>query len=154
MYLKDFSSHGESNPIPIGEFETFADKVAADLDTHDVTWPGYRSGRGTYDTPFYNGGQSERRTNDPNATNGIWPSDQQVCIETLGCSGRSEINYMAQGMWGAATGEPEPISEGIVRLWKGWEYLEAPSEGTLFWLQYGYDYYQNWQNEQGIPTEE
>ncbi len=148
VYLKDFAGHGEDNPIPIAEFEEFADKVAEDLYSHDLSWPGYSAGRGAYDTPFYNNGQSERRTNDPNAVNGLWPADQQVCIETIGCSGRSEINYIAQGMWGAATGEPLPVSEAIVRLWKGWEYMESPSEDTLSWLQYGYDYYQRWLEEQ------
>ncbi|MCB8953074.1 MAG: RHS repeat-associated core domain-containing protein [Ardenticatenales bacterium] len=148
VYLKDFSGYGEDNPIPIAEFEEFADKVAEDLYTHDLTWPGYLSDRGTYDTPFCNGGESERRTGDSDAPNGLWPANQQVCIETIGCSGRSEVNYIAQGMWGAATGEPLPISEAIVRLWKGWEYGEKPSEDTLFWLQYGYDYYLHWREEQ------
>jgi len=149
VYLKDFSGNDEDNPVPISEFEDFADKVAEDLHTHELTWPGYLSGRGVYDTPFYNGGQSTRRTDDPNTETGFWPADQQVCIETIGCSGRSEINYIAQGMWGAATGEPLPISEAIVRLWKGWEYRDKPSEDTLFWLRYGYEYYQQWLEEQG-----
>jgi len=147
VYLKDFSGNDKDSPIGIEEFEEFADKVAEDLNAHDLSWPGVAGGRGTYDTPFYNGGESERRTSDPNAANGQWPAGQQVCIESIGCSGRSEINYIAQGMWGAAVGEPKPVSEAIVRLWKGWEYLEAPSEDTLFWLQYGYDYYQGWLEE-------
>ncbi len=95
VYLKDFADYDEDNPISIGEFEEFTDKVAEDLYTHDLSWPGYAAGRGAYDTPFYNNGQSERRTDEPTE---LWPADQQVCIETIGCSGRSEVNYIAQGM--------------------------------------------------------
>jgi len=133
VYLKDFAGYGQDNPIPIGEFEEFADTIAEDLYTHDFTWPGYLSGRGAYDTPFYNNGQSERRTNDSNAADGLWPADQQVCIESIGCSGRSEVNYIAQGMWEAAVGEPFPVSEAIVRTWKAVEYQEfSVSEDTYF----------------------
>ena len=148
VVLKDFSGHGEDNPIPIEEFNEFADEVAEDLNSHDLTWPGISAGRQAYDTPFYNGGESERRTGDPNAQAGFYPADQQVCIETLRCSGRSEINYIAQGMWGAAVGEPKPITISITIGWKGWEYFDWPSEDTFFWLQYGYDYYQQWLEEQ------
>jgi RHS repeat-associated protein len=144
VYLQDFSEYDEDNPIPIDEFEQFADKVAEDLHTHNIDWPGYNSGRQIYDTPFYNGGESERRTGNPNSESGIYPSDQQVCIETIGCYGRSDINYIAQGMWGAAVGEPKFISIGIVKAWKYEEYGESPSEATLFWLNYGYDYYLQW----------
>ncbi len=46
-------------------------------------------------------------------------------------------------------GEPFPISEAIARTWKAVEYQEfSVSEDTLFWLQYGYDYYQRWLEEQ------
>jgi len=150
--LKDFGNSGSDNPIPIKEFNAFADKVAADLHNHDVDWPGLSGGRATYDTPFYNGGQSERRTGDPNAQIGMFPAAQQACIESVGCAGRSEINYIAQGMWGARTGESKPVSVAIVRAWKFVEYQDTPSEGTLFWLQYGYDYYQQWLEQQRTNT--
>jgi hypothetical protein len=146
--LKDFSENGEENPIPVDEFNALTDEVADDLYSHDLTWPGYTSGRHTYDTPFYNGGSSERRTNDPNAEQGLYPSDQQVCIETLRCSDRTEINYFAQGMWGAAVGEPEIVSYGIAAAWKLWEYGSWPSDDTFYWLDYGYDYYNWWEENQ------
>jgi RHS repeat-associated protein len=151
--LKDFSEYDENNPMPIEEFEKFADKVAEDLSTHELGWPGLSAGRGKYDTPFYNGGESERRTRDPNAEEGDYPANQQVCIETLGCYARSEINYIAQGMWGAAVGEPKPVSRLITEAWKAFKYREnKPSEGTYFWLEYGYDYYQQWeQRQQRLP---
>jgi hypothetical protein len=148
VMLKDFSDNGENNPIAIEEFEEFSDKVAEDLHSHDIDWPGNVAGRYEYDTPFYNNGTSWRNTDDPQLQAGYYPAAQQVCIETIRCSGRSEINYIAQGMWGAATGEPKPISNSIVWTWKIWEYQEAPSDDTLFWLNYGYDYYLEWLDEQ------
>jgi len=148
VFLKDFAGQGEGNPVPIEEFEEFADEVAEDLYTHDLTWPGLKAGRQAYDTPFYNGGQSERRTDNPEAEKGAYPADQQVCIETIRCSGRSEINYLAQGMWGAAVGETKPVSWAIVTMWKVEEYGDGPSEDTLFWLYYGYDYYLQWLENQ------
>jgi RHS repeat-associated protein len=147
VVLKDFSNNGKDNPIPINEFEIFADKVAEDLNSHELSWPGIKAGRQTYDTPFYNGGQSERRTGNPTAQIGIYPADQQICIENIRCSGRSDINYIAQGMWGAAVGEPKPVTIAIAQTWKIVEYGETASEDTVFWLNYGYDYYQQWQDK-------
>ena len=148
VVLMDFSQYGEENPISIEEFNAFSDEVAKDLQSHDLTWPGIKAGRQAYDTPFYNGGKSERRTGDPNAEKGYYPADQQVCIESLRCSSRAEINYIAQGMWGAAVGEPQIVSHLIVIVWKYVEYGDLPSEDTLFWLDYGYEYYQQWQDYQ------
>lgn len=145
--LKDFSGNGPNKPITFDEFQAFEDKVAEDLSTHNVDWPGFFGGRQAYDTPFYNGGQSERRTSDAGSVEGIYPADQQVCIEVYGCYGRSEINYLAQGMWGAAVGEPKFVSEGITKTWKKVEYGEPPSQGTLFWLNQGYEYYNNWKED-------
>jgi hypothetical protein len=101
-----------------------------------VTSPGLISGRGTYDTPFYNGGG---RGN----PEGNWPARQRVYIEGIGCYGRSEINYLAQGMWSAAAGESLTMAKSIVYAWKV-QYGETPSAGTVLWLEYGYNYYQNW----------
>jgi hypothetical protein len=150
--LKNFNNNGPDNPIPRKEFDAFAAKVAEDLYSHDVDWPGLIGGRGAYDTPFYNDGESERRTGDPNSAKGIFPANQPVCIEGIGCAGRSEINYIAQGMWGARTGESKPVSIAIVWTWKLWEYQEKPSDETLFWLQYGYDYYLRWLEQQQANT--
>ncbi len=146
--LDDFSGNGEDNPISIEEFNAFADEVAYDLDSHDLTWPGFSAGRHVYDTPFYNGGESSGRTGVEGSEQGLYPSNQQVCIETIGCSGRSEINYIAQGMWGAATNETKLVSHGIAYAWKLWEYGEPPSEYVLFWIDYGYDYYRQWKENQ------
>ena len=148
VQLKDFENNGPDNPIPMNEFEKFAHKVAEDLYTHDVDWPGLSGGRDKYDTPFYNGGQSTRRTYHPGAEQGVYPANQQVCIAGIGCAGRSEVNYIAQGMWAARVGEPQPISKAVVWAWKLWEYQDKPSPETIFWLQYGYDYYLHWLEQQ------
>ncbi|MCC6604833.1 MAG: hypothetical protein IT327_16605 [Anaerolineae bacterium] len=146
VYLKDFPSEQISDTevlipfIPIEEFEALADKIAEDLYTHDLTWPGFDSGRKGYDTPFYNGGG--KGVEEP-----IFEHDQLVCVETLRCSGRSEINYIAQGLWGAAVGESELVSVLIVRAWKWDQYQETPSEDTIYWLKWGYEYYESWDAE-------
>ena len=72
-------------------------------------------------------------------------------VHLVRCSGRTEINYIAQGMYGAAAGEPKIVSKAIVATWKLWEYGELPwqvSEDTWFWLDYGYEYYPRWLEEQ------
>jgi RHS repeat-associated protein len=152
VYLKDFPEEQISESetlltyIPADEFEQLADEIAADLYFHDITWPGVASGRATYDTPFYNGGGKDIRS--------VYPADQQVCIGVIGCSGRSEINYIAQGMWDARAGKPKIASEAIVYYWKWREYRETPFEDTLFWNEYGYDYYQKWKEEAEQAFEE
>ena len=60
---------------------------------------------------------------------------------------RAEINYIAQGMWGAAVGEPEFVSVLIARAWKWDQYRETPSEDTIYWLKWGYEYYESWDAE-------
>ena len=139
---EDFSSNGKENPVSIGEFEEFADEVAEDLHSHDLgPWPGQIGGREYYDTPFYNGGGR-------GGGQEVAPGNQLVCIETLRCSGRSDINYMAQGMWGAALGEPLWMSKSIAWFWKITSYWDDPSDDTNFWLEYGYNYYEQWLEEQ------
>jgi hypothetical protein len=142
VYLKDFAGYGEDNPVPFQEFNDLLDKVAEDLYTHDLTSPGFTSGRLAYDTPFYNGGG--RGSDLPE---GIFPANQQVCIEGLGCSGRSNINYFAQGMWSAAAGESLEIALEIAEAWK-LQYGETNPEDALYWVEYGYNYYLNWLEQQ------
>lgn len=109
--------------------------VASELYLHDVDSPGFKGRRGAYDTPFYNGGGRGTDDNPP------WPSDQVVCIETIGCYGRSEINYFAQGMWSAAAGESLATAKAIAWGWKELSYGESPSEEVYYWVEYGYRYY-------------
>ena len=154
VYLKDFPEEQISESetlltyIPADEFEPLLDEIAADLYFHDITWPGVASGRAAYDTPFYNGGGK--------GINPIYPANQQVCIGgvSIGCSDRSEINYIAQGMWDARADQPKIASEAIIYYWKWSEYGGTPSEDTLFWNEYGYDYYQKWKEEAEQAIEE
>ncbi|MCP4423579.1 MAG: hypothetical protein GY803_03710 [Chloroflexi bacterium] len=137
VYLKNFEGYAESNPIPYGEFSRLLAGVAWDLYTHDVDSPGFEGERAGYDTPFYNGGGKGTAQNPP------WPSDQEVCIQTVGCYGRYEINYFAQGMWSAAAGESLTTAKAIAGGWKFISYFDFASEGVYFWDEYGYTYYQN-----------
>jgi hypothetical protein len=113
VLLKDFSDNNIDNPISIEEFEDFLDEVAEDLYSLYLSWPGCTTGRDRYDTLFYNNGG--RGTNNPESD---FDSDQEVCIESIGCYGGSEINYVAQGMWEVATNEPENIIKKSLKLGK------------------------------------
>ena len=151
-YEEDFSEHGPDNPIPLEEFESFADEVAQDLHDHEVLWPGIEpenglnSGRAVYDTPFYNGGGSEARGR-PNRE--FAPGSQRVCIEGHGCSARSDVNYIAQGMWGARVGETEGMSLLIGQFWKLEEYGVSLPPDAQYWVKYGRDHYQQWLIDNG-----
>jgi len=83
------------------------------------------SDRSTYDTPFWD-------------AYGKVPG--QACFKGI-CFPRQEVNYFAQGMYSAASGEPLWLGHGIVLLWK-LHYLEnfpeTPSEGTYLWFDIGY----------------
>ena len=99
---------------------------------------GALTGRGRFDTPFYNGGG--------NGSIDLFPSDQQVCIGNQGCGGRSEINYFAQGFWSADSGESLETALWTTSLWNKREYdlSESKIPGKLFWTKYGYAWYKNW----------
>ena len=36
----------------------------------------------------------------------------------------------------------------MVYGWKGTQYQDVPSEDALFWFNYGYNYYQQWEAQQ------
>ena len=69
------------------EFDEFLEITAQDID-NPLRTPGDPA-RSFYDTPFYDGGDE----------------DKVVCIEGVTCSPQSGINYVAQGMYSAQTGE-------------------------------------------------
>ena len=78
-----------------------------------------------YDTPFWNG-------------YGLYPG--KACINSR-CYERQEINYVAQGMWSADSGQT--LGEGLrtVYNWKHFAYNQAPSYGTAYWFKVGYNFY-------------
>jgi RHS repeat-associated protein len=87
-----------------------------------------RSSRWYFDTPFWNGP-------------GI--PDDEVCLCSEGkCCKRSEVNYFAQGMWGAAAGETIEETLDVVERYKQKRYGESPTECVIFWTTYGYEAYE------------
>jgi len=66
------------------------------------------------------------------------------------CYKRSEVNYVAQGMWVAASKQTNAEGRLGVTLWKLLSFLgkpltyfpPVPSDGTLIWFDRGYDTYQ------------
>jgi len=147
--LKDLPGYDVNAPLPEAEFTALVSKVAEDLYNHHTPSPGFLAGRGAYDTPFYNGGG---RVGILGTVQGIYDADQQVCVEGLPCSGRSEINYFAQGMWSAAAGEGLGQAKGYAYAWKFISYQETPSADVLYWIEYGYKYYLDWLQSNGYDT--
>lgn len=74
----------------------------------DITeWGDLADDRGHYETPFWNGRMR----------------DTHVCIERDGCFRRSEVNYLAQGMWGSTgggTGDSHGIRRGCLESHSVW----------------------------------
>ncbi len=146
-FIKKGISPFQDNQINQGEFDDMLDEIAKDLYDHwtpgigtpspdwigEKAWslgPAYLAGRGRYDTPFYDGG-------------GIYESDQEVCLGHA-CYGRSEVNYVAQGMWAAAAGDSLEDTLEITTYWNMDQYGHPPTEGELYWTQYGFEWYRDW----------
>jgi hypothetical protein len=101
---------------------------------------GYFTGRGRFDTPFYNGGGK--------GVIDIYPSTQNIIIEGYGEWGRSEINYFAQGMWSAESGESLEWALGLTEQWNRNQYGDEVPEkvlaGKMHWTEFGYTWYKKW----------
>ena len=96
------------------------DELVADL------W----AGRKAFDSPFYSGRES----------NSI------VYYQGIPYT-RNDVNYFAQGMWGARFGNSLEEVINISAEWKSRQYGEELSEGAVFWITKGYkDYIQFEQN--------
>jgi hypothetical protein len=99
--------------------------IYADLKTRDgglvPLLPGDPA-RGLYDTPFWNGSTGD---------------DLHVCFGDA-CYKRSDVNYIAQGMWGAASGESLGNAIGRAADWKMDKYGEYLSNDTKYWVMFGY----------------
>ncbi len=79
--------------------------------------------RSLFDTPFWNGGQEDDFFYIPG----------QVCVDDQ-CYERYEVNYLAQGMWSAASRQSLFESELVIRGWKIIQYFEfSVSKATLYW---------------------
>lgn len=125
--LKDFSDHEQ---IDQGEFSDMLDAICEDLQG-EIRTP-YDYARMTYDTPLFDGnGQfvdDERRT------------DQVVCFGEE-CYNQSAVNYVAQGMYTAASGQSLEDAMGLADDWNHFWYHHYATEEELYWLEYGYNYY-------------
>ncbi len=77
--------------------------------------------RAVYDTPFWDG----------------YTNDVPVCFEAS-CYPRSSVNYVAQGMLSAATGQTLNDSHLLVHLWNIKEYAHAASPEEIHWTTYGH----------------
>lgn len=104
--------------------------------------------RSVYDTPFWN-------------AYGQLPGE--LCVTGDKCYGRSEVNYVAQGMFVAAAHQDMPEAKAGVFGWKAFSLAKGikdnyydrnpnavpagtywppiPSQGTMIWFEKGYNYY-------------
>jgi hypothetical protein len=140
--LNQLAELGYKEIITLDEFNDLLDAIYEDLNNRAtppvLLWlgllgyvPGGLAGRDHYDTPIWNGRKQ----------------DIQVCIEGHGCDyTRSEINYVAQGMWGAASyvkwapfGESKEKSLKVTEYWNQKEYGHGATEGERYWTEFGYD---------------
>ena len=97
--------------------------------------PGALAGRGAYDTPLWNARMA----------------DTVVCVEGHDCHHRSEVNYVAQGMWGAMSYQSLEDTLEIVEWWnqegghraRQGEYGHPASSGELYWTEVGWKWASN-----------
>ena len=54
-------------------------------------------------------------------------------------------------MWSAAVGESLDRAETYAQMWKA-TYLDEPSEDLYYWLEYGYNHYDEWLERGAIPN--
>ena len=122
--LKKFT---DNQVIDTGDFHNMLDTVNIDL--HKKWRTTYDPARAGYDTPFYNG-------NDEN-------NDKTVCVDNK-CSPQSAVNYVAQGMYSAHTGQSLPDAKKLADRWNRYAHMfgsGGATEDELYWLEYGYNYY-------------
>jgi len=93
--------------------------------------PGYAAGRGRYDTPFWNG----------------YGEDTTVCINGHGCSTQTEVNYFAQGAWGAASGNTLEETLDSIDFWNQDQYGHPATEGEKYWTKSGFEIYKEKEKE-------
>jgi hypothetical protein len=130
--LKQFDHYENVDP---NEIKDLAVAIKEDLKTQDTSlWSDmshganllatgrYSGGRYNYDTPLWNGYQF-------NAT---------ICIDGHGCWARTEVNYIAQGMWAAAGGKSLEDTLWAPQAWNQNRYGHPAEEGELYWTEYGW----------------
>ena len=126
--IKKFSNYEQIDPK---DFENMLNVIDSDLSEESRT--SIDPARASYDTPFFNGNRFRDRTN-PDAT---------VCFENNQCYTQSEVNYVAQGMYSAKTDQSLDDATELVQSWNNNLYGHNASDGELYWLAYGYNWYMN-----------
>lgn len=59
-----------------------------------------------------------------------------------------EVNYLGQGMYGAAMGQSWEEVQSTIMNWKNWGYGCPASEGDFYWARRGYDLYHELSQQQ------
>ena len=113
--------------ISIWEYLSLLRAISYDVDNQGSII-NYRL-REAYDTPFYNGGGSGGSTVALKGT---------ICISGLICSGRSEMNYIGQGIWSASAMESQITSQVVTNGWKVIRYGRLASIDTNIHNNIGY----------------
>jgi hypothetical protein len=117
-------SFEENQQIDQSQFNELLYALHDDLKDRDgglVPLLRYDPKRAEYDTPFWNG-------------NG---ADNRVCFGS-NCYKRSDVNYVAQGMWAAAAGESLDDAYQDAAKWKS-GYDHPLSAATEYWIAYGFN---------------
>jgi hypothetical protein len=113
----------ENQVIDENEFKDLINAVYDDLSSKAIrtAWDPARAG---YDTPFYNGD---------------FP-DSVVCIGDK-CSKQSHVNYFAQGMYSADTGQSESWGKFQLWMWNEIKYGHPADPDEFYWFEQGYKQY-------------
>ena len=136
-----FMAFEEGQQIDLEQFNELLIAVYFDLKSMDggllplFSWDLVR---GWFDTPFYGGEYAYR--NELTQSYQLLPVDTtRVCVAGV-CSDRNDINYFAQGMWGAASGQ---TLEEVYSNAERWKHLKssALSVDAKYWIEYGYNKY-------------
>jgi hypothetical protein len=145
FYSNSLLSLEENQQVDIDQFNELVQAIYFDISEHDPKkWNLWQSKivRRVYDTPFWNVQYNYKDPNNPDLTIRVFRTDTVVCFGSE-CDVRSDINYFAQGMWGAALGESLEKSIGIAQDYKAGEYQgEELSDAARYWIKYGYEAYQ------------
>ena len=126
--VKDFKDHEQIDPK---EFDDMLETVANDIDSKIRTK--FDLARSDYDTPFYTGNPTSGEKNRP---------DQTVCFDA-DCYQQSGVNYVAQGMYAANSGQDLDDAKSQANDWNKFWYDHEARKDELYWLEYGYNYYKN-----------
>jgi len=124
--IKEFASGEQIDPE---EFDDMLVAIFEDVESKFRT--PYDYARTVYDTPFYTGNSVSNPNEFP---------DKLVCFGT-NCYHQSAVNYVAQGMYSAASGQSLENARKMTDDWNRMLYKHSVTEEELYWLEFGYNYY-------------